>query len=236
MTHKPATTITGRLKEAAEHNDEALGILFIDRREETQFFSWPQIQERAIQAAYALHAIGLRPGDRVGIILPTCVEFMDSFFGCELLGAVPIPMYPPVRLGRMEEYIERSTAMLQTVEAKAIISNARVRRVLGKLSQKLKPQFGLIAAEKLDGKKPVPLKPAEPDDIAMAQFSSGTTRRPKAVALTHRQILANVDLIINSFPVEEAPIPRTGCSWLPLYHDMGLIGCLFPAVTVPPNF
>ena len=69
--------------------------------------------------------------------------------------------------------------------------------------------------------------------MAMAQFSSGTTNRPKAVGLTHRQILNNVDLIIDQIPFDSVSNSPTGASWLPLYHDMGLIGCLIPAVSVP---
>src|SRR5690606_15466873 len=142
--------------------------------------------------------------------------------------------YPPVRLGRLDEYVARTAAMLQAVGAVALVSDARVQRVLGRVLDRARPPLGLL----LDGSlaRPPLVDPAGPRDLALGHFSSGTTVDPKPVALTHAQVLANarciLDVVLDVAPLDGDP-PAAGVSWLPLYHDMGLIGCVLPALLAP---
>ena len=203
------------------------GFIFVDGREAETSMSFHTLEERAARAASALRDRGVEPGDCVAIILPTGPSFFDALLGCQRLGAVPVPLYPPVRLGRMDEYVDKTVAMLNAVRATALISDKRVRRILGRVvEQRPTPSIRaeeLLSAELYDG----PLPSA--DDLAMVQFSSGTTVAPKPVALTHRQVIANVDAILSFVPTNDG-VRRVGACWLPLYHDMGLIGCVFSAI------
>ena len=217
------------------------GLHWLDRRERETHVPWHEMRERARRAGGTLRGRGVRPGDRVAILLPTHPTFGDAFFGVLAAGAVPVPLYPPVRLGRLDDWVAQTAAMMRAADVRAVIAGPRVRRVLGKVLELAPPPLGLLAAEKLTQGPDVPFYPAHPDDLAMVQFSSGTTVRPKPVGLTHRQALANVARILDFMP-PDAPYEHVGVSWLPLYHDMGLIGCVFvaayragPLALLPPE-
>lgn len=219
-------------------------VILVDRREQETRFHWSEVHARAERAAQALWALGVRPGDRVALVLQTEIAFLDALFGCQRIGAIPTPLYPPVRLGRLDEYVARTVAMLEAVDATMLLTNRRIRSLLGQVvSQAALPlgvhDAGTLATE--TGAPPVDLARPGPDDLAMVQFSSGTTVFPKPIALTHRQVLANVDAILDFLPKDQG-FKQAGGSWLPLYHDMGLIGCVFvavvgmgPLVLIPPE-
>ena len=156
---------------------------------------------------------------------------MDAFFGALLAGAVPVPLYPPVRLGRLDEFHLRTARMLEVCGARLVLTDARVGRLLGQAVAGARPELGLRRVEELPAAGELELE-ARPDELALIQFSSGTTVDPKPVALTHRNVLANV-AAIDGFIPEEGALRQRGVSWLPLYHDMGLIGCLLLAVYHP---
>jgi len=207
------------------------GFFFVDRRENETFFSFPQLYLRVQRAAAHLQSIGIKKGDCVAIFLPTSIDFLDIFLGAQYIGAIPVPLYPPVRLGKLDEFFARTAAMLQAVQAKLIVTNKQIKRILGQLINLYTPPKGILLASSLQDQIPPLLSfDLHPDDICLIQFSSGTTKDPKPVMLTHRQTLANVEAIAQSFPQETEEL--VGCSWLPLYHDMGLIGCVFPAIYV----
>ena len=217
--------------ESASASSDATGLTFLDPQEQERRFSFANLHLRARRAAAGLSALGVRRGDRVALVLPTGVEFMDAFFGALLAGAVPVPLYPPVRLGRLEEFHARTARLLRTCGARLLLTDGRVGRLLGQAAARARPELGVrtVADLPADGELEMP---AAPDDLALIQFSSGTTVEPKAVALTHRNVLANV-AAIDSYVPEEGTLRQRGVSWLPLYHDMGLIGCLLLAVYHP---
>ncbi len=205
------------------------GLVFVSRTGSDTQYTWTTILERARKMATHLQTLGVNAGDRVAIVLPTCIQFFDVFFGVQILGAVPVPLYPPLRLGKMDIYVDRTTAMLRAVDAVLLVSDQRISKVLGRVLESFTPTLGLLNIDKSTWTKCTPIDTWEQsltaDHLAMAQFSSGTTVAPKPVGLTHRQVLSNTDIICS---VVEGNI---GCSWLPLYHDMGLIGCIFPALS-----
>ena len=205
-------------------------LTFIDGKEREQRFHWAEVYRRARCAAGSLANAGVKPGDIVGIILPTEPAFIDALFGCQLLGAVPVLLYLFGTTRTIEEYHARTAAMLEAVAASAVITSGRVKRVLGKVIERYRPPLGLIDATPLSTGIPSTVAPPAPT-ISPWQFSSGTTVAPKPVALTHRQVLANVEAIVDFLPLMLAE--QGGVSWLPLYHDMGLIGCVFVALVGP---
>ncbi len=181
--------------------------------------------EGATAAAAALRKHGLRPGDPVGIMLPTCREFFFTFLGVQLAGGIPVPIYPPMRAAQIEEYARRQSAILRSAGVRILVTFREAERI----AHLLKPQVASLSAVVradllLAGPAPnggIAVDP-RPEDIALIQYTSGSTGEPKGVTLTHRNLVANVRAIGWGVGVEPNDVV---VSWLPLYHDMGLIGC-----------
>ena len=219
-------TINQLLERAADSTDGGLRIL--DRRERSRWLPWSEIHDRARSAAGGIIASGVDPGERVALVYPTCVGFFDAFFGVLLAGAVPVPLYPPVRLGRLDEFHERTAAMLRAVDARLVLAEKRVRRLLGPAVEAAQPALGCRILDELPRAQPKSM-PVGEGGLALVQFSSGTTVDPKPVALSHRAVVAQT-MRLNGFWPDGNGVVHSGVSWLPLYHDMGLIGCVFPAL------
>lgn len=219
-------TLAGALEQAARTD---LGLSFVDAQDRDDFLPFRDLLARARRVAGGLAAQGVHPGDRIALVLPTGPEFVATFFGILLAGATPVPLYPPVRLGRMDEYHRRTAAMLAAVQARMVVTDSRIRRLLGLAVEQARPPLGCVLATTLDG--PEHVRHVRPDALALIQFSSGTTVDPKPVALTHTSLLSNIAAIESV--LDPADEPHAGVSWLPLYHDMGLVGCLLVAVARP---
>jgi acyl carrier protein len=197
-----------------------------------QDISYHQLWMIATEVAAGLRASGLRRNDTVAIMLPTCADFYYAFFGVMLAGGTAVPIYPPARPDKIEEYVRRQIAILRNAEVRFLISFERVRAV-SKIMRVSLPR--LIDATTVDALRQAAGRDAkislEPAEIAFIQYTSGSTGDPKGVVLAHSNILANIQGI--GWAVQVRPTD-TGVSWLPLYHDMGLIGswlfCLFYAV------
>ncbi|MBD3854232.1 MAG: AMP-binding protein, partial [Acidobacteria bacterium] len=189
---------------------------------------WSEVHERARSVAGRLREAGVLPGQRVALVYPTSAGFFDAFFGTLLAGGVPVPLYPPVRLGRLDEYHQRTAAMLRAVDARLVLADKRVRRLLGPAVEAARPALGCRTIEELLPAAPSST-PVGEGDLALVQFSSGTTVEPKPVALSHRAVVAQT-VRLNGFWPDSDGVVHSGASWLPLYHDMGLIGCVFPAL------
>lgn len=223
-------TLASRLTTAAIRAPN-LGLRFVDRHEREARLDWPEVVARATRTAGGLRARGVRAGDPVVIILPTGPEFFDVFFAAWFLRATPVPLYPPIRLGRLTEYHDRTVAMIEAVRGRIIVTNRQVWRILGETVERARVPLGCVRAEELAGEPTH--EPSHQDDLALVQFSSGTTVEPKPVALSHRNLVENVRAITGWMFSTGEPLVEGGVSWLPLYHDMGLIGCVGPAIYRP---
>ncbi|HRC86990.1 MAG TPA: AMP-binding protein, partial [Thermoanaerobaculia bacterium] len=229
MPAKALETVVSALERAAEIDRG--GLRFVARDESERLFGWPEIWRRAEAVAGSLQGLSIRHGERVAIVLPTGIEFFDAFFGILLAGAVPVPLYPPVRLGRLSEYHAQTAALLTSSGARLVLTEPRLKSLLGESIEKARPDLGCRAAAELPLARFEPQKISE-SDLGLVQFSSGTTVEPKPVALSHRALMAQTQLL-NSYWPERQDFLATGVSWLPLYHDMGLIGCVLPAIALP---
>lgn len=209
-----------------------LGLVFVDAGERETPLSWAQVYGRARRFAAGLKRLGVAPGERVALLLPTSPGFMDAFFGALLAGAVPVPLYPPVRLGRLEEYHRSTARMLEVSAAAVVLTDAKVRLLLGESVAAARPRLGCHTVEEVSREEGDLAVRASPESLALIQFSSGSTVDPKPVALRQGQLVAQLAALEAELPapVDRAPV---GVSWLPLYHDMGLIGCLLSAVYYP---
>ncbi len=231
------STLLEMLAQAARSD---VSLFFVDRKEQDLEVPMARVRERAMSIAGDLMARGVQKGDRVALVLPTCPEFVECLFGVMCAGAIPVPLYPPVRLGKLGEYHAKTAAMLRAVDAALVVTDERIRRLLGPSVQLAAPRLGCVTASSLDGENSVEIG-ASADAVALIQFSSGTTQDPKPVALTHANLLSNLASIERYLIADGAPQP-VGVTWLPLYHDMGLIGNLLSAfymqcrmVLLPPE-
>lgn len=223
-------TLNEALVRAAEVPD--VGLRLLDRDETAEWRSWGEILQRSRRVAAGLGELGVEPGDVVASIYPSSWGFFDAFFGVVLAGAIPAPLYPPVRLGRMAEYHRSTAAMISAVEARLVLAGRSVKRFLGEAVQRSNPPLGCLSLAELPRAGGERQGSAETDDLALVQYSSGTTVAPKPVALSHRAVMSQV-LTLNAFWPDDEHTRHTGVSWLPLYHDMGLIGCVFTALERP---
>jgi fatty-acyl-CoA synthase len=178
---------------------------------------------------------GVLPGGRVSLMLPTSRQFFICYVGILLAGAVPVPIYPPFRADRIEEYAERQSAILNNAEVSLMVTFRRAEAVARLLKPRVKSLVGVVEAGKLleaAEKAPPPAPGAIPafisgsrvrkgGDVALLQYTSGSTGDPKGVRLTHANLLANMRAISQTVKLGPGDV---GISWLPLYHDMGLIG------------
>jgi len=224
-----SSTLYRLLQRAGRDEEGRHGIRVLDRRETGELTTWGEILQAADLVGQRLVSLGIRPGDRVALVYPTSIEFFHAFFGCLAAGAVPTPLYPPIRLGRIDEYHSRTARMIGTAGARLVLADPRIGRILGETVALAKPTFGCLSISELPSRKGHLPDPSGSDTLALVQFSSGTTVDPKPVALSHRAVIAQVRAL-NSFWPDGGGVRHSGVSWLPLYHDMGLIGCIFTAL------
>ena len=232
-----APDVNALLAQAAGHPS---GVTFIDPGEGETHLGWAEVAARARRASASLSGLGVRRGDRVALVLRSEPAFLDAFFGTLLAGAVPVPLYPPVRLGRMEEYLAATARMVVVAGARLVLANGMARRLLGEVVARSRPELGCRAVEELERATGELAQPVDPAELALVQFSSGSTVDPKPVALTHAALVAQTATLLQV--IEPTP-EDVLVSWLPLYHDMGLIGCLLgamscpaPLVLIPPEY
>ena len=155
-------------------------------------------------------------------MLPTGLDFLRSFFAILLVRAVPVPIYPPLRLDRLEEYAARQSAILADAGVALLVTIARARPVAALLRPAVKTLQDVVTPDELARPgTPFGLPDAEAADPAFIQYTSGSTGQPKGVLLTHANLLANIRAIAAGLELRPTDV---GVSWLPLYHDMGLIG------------
>ncbi|MCP5158199.1 MAG: AMP-binding protein [Gammaproteobacteria bacterium] len=202
-------------------------------------FTYADLRQRARALATGLRTRGLQSGQTVAIMLPTSAEYFFSFFGILLAGGVPVPIYPPVRPAQIEEHLRRHARLLSNAGTVVLITVPEAKLVARLLQAQVECLQHIVTAEEL-AREPTLWSDAaiQTQDLAFLQYTSGSTGDPKGVMLTHANLLANL----------RAMGPRVGAhaddvfiSWLPLYHDMGLIGaCLgslyyaFPLVVMSP--
>jgi acyl carrier protein len=185
--------------------------------------SYSELACAASAVASGLRAAGLNHGERVAIMLPTCHEYFVVFVGVWLAGLVPVPIYPPAHLSQLEAHLRRQALLLDNAGASLLVTVPEAM-VAARLLRPLVPSLRIVrtpAALALAGAHQLPLPAVAPGDMALIQYTSGSTGDPKGVVLTHAQLLANIRAMGQAAELTTSDIL---VSWLPLYHDMGLIG------------
>jgi len=219
-------TLTAALDFAAQ--GETGVNLYSLRGELVEALPYAGLREQAMILAHRLLATGVASGDTVGLIAETDGDFVRAFFACQYAGLAPAPLPLPAPLGGREAYIEQVARMLASARASILIGPTSMAAWLPEIAAKAPLSFsGTLAdlPEAATGDLPV----IEPDRTCYLQFSSGSTRFPTGVVVTHRALMANA-VAITRDGLKVRPDDRA-ISWLPLYHDMGLIGFLLSPMT-----
>ncbi|HET9018165.1 MAG TPA: AMP-binding protein, partial [Acetobacteraceae bacterium] len=207
--------------------------------EQEEAISYGDLDRAARAVAAGLLQHDVRSGERVGIMLPTEPGFFAAFFGTLYAGAVPVPIYPPSRPSQIEEHLRRQSGILRNAEASLLVTNEAAGAVGGLLRGMVASIRSVVTADDLAAAPPLDAPvPATPGTMALIQYTSGSTGDPKGVVLTHANLLANIRAMGQALEASSADVV---VSWLPLYHDMGLIGCWLgslyfgaPAAIMPP--
>lgn len=218
-----AETLTEVLQRHARAHSSRPQIFLREDDGSTTTITYGRLLEASSRVAAALQARGLAPGQTVAIMLPTCREFFFTFFGVVLAGGIPVPIYPPFRADRVEEYAARQAAILNNAEVRLLVTFRQAETVARLLQPHVPSLTAVVNAARLLEGEPSPSAWHKPrgDDIAFLQYTSGSTGEPKGVILSHANLLTNARDIIAAVGMNANDVSVT---WLPLYHDMGLIG------------
>ena len=246
-THRPeledqirqAGTLTEVLRLRGRGEPGRAHIQLYEENEQLRTITFGELYDRASAVAAGLQQRGLEPGQMVAIMLPTCAEFFHTFAGILLAGGIPVPIYPPFRADRISEYAARQTNILRNAEARFLITFRQAEGLARLLQPRVPTLRAVLNAQQIASAAGAPEPAAAPgewrpvehlthrareEDIAFLQYTSGSTGDPKGVTLTHANLLANIHSIVARVDLQ----PEDVCvSWLPLYHDMGLIGAWF---------
>ena len=190
-------------------------------------YPFRELRDDAIAAAYRLIAAGVKPSDRVALVAETSAEFAALFFGTVYAGAWPVPLPLPTSFGGKESYIDQLRVQLTSCDPVMLIFPPELSEMASAAAAAVGTQ-GIDWADLLGRDGPaVDLPQAGGEDIAYLQYSSGSTRFPHGVAITHHALLNN--LAAHAHGMELIETDRC-ISWLPWYHDMGLVGCFLSPV------
>ena len=203
------------------------GINFHDARAAlVRVYPYSELREDAIAAAHRFAARGIGPGTRIALIAETAAEFIALFFGALYAGAWPVPLPLPTSFGGKEAYIDQLAVQLKSADP-ALLLYPPDLLMAGAAAEAMGVAASDWTSFLAEQAPPAPLHQATAADIAYLQYSSGSTRFPHGVVITHGALLSN--LAAHGHSMSIGPGDR-GVSWLPFYHDMGLVGCMLSMV------
>ena len=232
------TTLVSALSALRQGPGRGFRFLGLDRQE--RYFPYEGLEEEAHRRAAHLLARGFRPHQRIALVIPEPHEFVLSFLGATVAGLVPVPVFPRANFKNADGYVEILAHIVRTAEASAVLCMASnldvVRRIADHGLQapvlQLQPLFE-------EAPPPAVLPQVTEDDLCFLQFTSGSTHKPKGVMVTHGNLVANAQAFLGPRGLDRND-DDVGVSWLPLFHDMGLIGfalgtlvCDIPVVLMP---
>ena len=206
------------------------GLNFHDARGAlTRAYTFAELREDSLAVARRFMTLGIEPGDRIALVAETGVEFATAFFGAVYAGAWPVPLPLPTSFGGREAYVDQLGVQLGSCDPALFLYPPELadfgKAAAGKVGVQCRNWDSLDELEQAAGDLPT----AKPDDIAYLQYSSGSTRFPHGVAVTHHALLDN--LRAHGIGLHVKDTDRC-ISWLPWYHDMGLVGCFLSPIAL----
>jgi acyl carrier protein len=233
-----AQTLVEALEYHVERQPERLSVFLYEEQKEIPL-TYRDLWHGAMVYAATLADRGVGPGQTVAIMLPTSKEYLFCFYGVLLAGAIPVPLYPPARLATIEDHMTRHVGVLKSAGASIMVTIPEAKALAWLLRAQVESLRAVMVPEDFigDAKRFTPVR-GRGGHIGFLQYTSGSTGNPKGVVLTHANLLANVRAMAKG---ARATTEDVFVSWLPLYHDMGLIGgcfatmyCGFPVVLMSP--
>jgi fatty-acyl-CoA synthase len=201
------------------------GYTFQDMKGRERFYAFPDIERETSRRANGLLELGLNKGDRMGLVLIEPEEFVLTFLAALRAGVVPAPFYPPMGLTNYGAYHQRMARLMTTCGARVLVASKRLAKLLWSLVDEVDALERVVTPDQIPAHAPM-TRDVElaPSDVALLQYTSGSTQFPKGVMVTHGGLMANSWAILGPGGLQCEPDRDSGVSWLPLYHDMGLVG------------
>ncbi|MBS2025964.1 MAG: fatty acyl-AMP ligase, partial [Deltaproteobacteria bacterium] len=234
----PARGVVEALDQAGEITSQTMtfvGARLADGKFGDLTWTYAELRAQVQKRAHHLMSLGLKKGDRVALVVPDGEQFVPSFLAALWAGLVPVPLYPPLSLGKLDAFMESLVNILNVAQPRVLIAGDKVDQILWGVVGKVPTLEKLVTAAdlakdvsgKLLSERPVH---SADEDTAFLQFTSGSTAAPKGVMVTHGSLKANAKAImIDGLGADNRR--DKGVSWLPLYHDMGLIGFVIAPLT-----
>lgn len=217
-----AGTLIDALVWHARNHPDRPHITLIGDGGQADTMTYGDVLTAAEAVAAGLQVGGLQPQQTVALMLPTGREFFAGFFGILLAGAIPVPIYPPARLSQIEDHLRRQIRILANAGIVALITVSEAQSLARLLRAQIDSLHSVVTVEALSQSgNSLNRYPVRPQDVAFLQYTSGSTGNPKGVILTHDNLLANLRVMGQVVEIQSTDV---FVSWLPLYHDMGLIG------------
>lgn len=221
-TPEQAKTLVDVVQWYVERQGSRQHILFFEDDLSGESISNLQLLQRAQAVAAGLQGLGIGPQHPVAIMLPTCADYFYCFLGILLAGGIPVPLYPPARPAQIEDHVRRHASILHNCGASVLITVKQAKIIAHLLKSQVDAVKHVVTVDELRGDAAsLQAYTNRPDDIAFIQYTSGSTGTPKGVMLTHSNLLANIRAMGRTLNASSKDV---FVSWLPLYHDMGLIG------------
>ncbi|MDH5195124.1 MAG: AMP-binding protein, partial [Nitrospira sp.] len=216
-----ATTLLEVIDWHVRRQPDRIQIVHLSEQGE-QSITCRDLEQTSERVAAGLQHHGLEAGQPVAIMLPTCPEYFSVYVGILRAGGIPVPIYPPAHMAQLEEHVRRHVGILCNAQAVLLVTIPEARVVARLLQAHVPSLRAVVSAQELlqlrDSLTPVPVGA---QDVAFIQYTSGSTGDPKGVVLTHANLLANIRAMGRAIGLRRDDV---FVSWLPLYHDMGLIG------------
>ncbi len=231
MPAKPQTLVEA-LATLPRGRERGFTFLGLDRKE--RFYAWEDLEREARRRAALLTGLGLQKGDRLAVVVAEPHEFVLSFLASVVAGIVPVPIYPRASFKARNAYVETVRHIVRASGARGLVTLDNTRPVIEEvLDDGTELEHLIILDDFLQG-EPTPaqldeLPEPEMDEICFLQFTSGSTSMPKGVVVTHANLKANADAFLGPKGLMRA-VDDIALAWLPLYHDMGLIGFVLATI------
>jgi len=224
-----AKTLNEALTQQVQIMGEKRWLTYYERDKVKSTLSFSKLLNNANNWGKRLINNGLKKGDRVLLILPTGTAFYESYWGILLAGGVPVPAYPPFRLKQIEGYINNLIKLRTNCGAKLLITDKIIKPLLWQLKEQGRKNLPLsfIIPNEINEESTSLKISVSQEDLGLLQYTSGSTGNQKGVMLTQANLLANIRAIGKTIGLNPKD---TAVSWLPLYHDMGLIGLMLGSI------
>jgi fatty-acyl-CoA synthase len=236
--HPPSTLVDAL---ASLPRGQERGFRFRSIEGEERYHPFEELEREAHRRAALLAGIGLAKGDRVALVIADPREFVLTFLGSQVAGIVAVPIYPRAGFKAKNAYVDTVSHIVRASGARVLITLDATKDVIAEVLARGTPLEKVVVLEELLRERPgaAPAPDIGPEDLSFLQFTSGSTSMPKGVMVTHRNLVANAVAFLGPHGLDRRR-EDLAVTWLPLYHDMGLIGfvlgtliCDIPVTLVP---